>query len=139
MPDRDNQVVAGEPSGGTWHPVLNPGTGWFASKTSGWTADSFSDGLSVDFSSVVPAGTKAVRVYAFLSGTGGGLYYRKNGDTNISNTPIASGENSHGLFWLPANCGSLVAVWLSTSYVAQFAIYDVNIDLYISYPVEYML
>jgi len=129
--------VGGEDSGGTWHPVTNPSTGFLGAKTSGWTADSFSGGWQVDFSSVVPAGTKAVRVSMYISAALGDLYWRKDGDANISNTPGASGEWSHRV---QTNTNhTVVEVWLSAAYKAQFAVSNVNQDIYLAYPVEYMI
>jgi len=122
----------------TWKKITDPDTGWLSSKTAGWTADSFSGGLEVDFSSAVPAGTKAVRVMIQQSGTHSNIAYRKSGDTNISNTPIASQEWSHLL--LDTSFGRLpgAVIWLSSDYKAQFAVGDVNTDLSIAYPIEYL-
>lgn len=135
--------VAGEPSGGTWHKVADPSTGYFASKTAGWTADSFSGGLEVDFSAVVPAGTKAVRVTVVCNHLTalGSVFYRKSGDTNISNTPLASEENSHRLLTSESNgwSSAQAVIWLSSDYKAQFAVVHVDYDLWIAYPTEYLL
>jgi hypothetical protein len=122
----------------SWHKVENPGTGWFASKTAGWTADSFSGGLSVDFRSVVQAGTKAVRVGVYQITAVSNVYYRKSGDTNISNTPQADTEYSHIVNNL-LNALTPSVIWLSSDYKAQFAVTDVTTDLYIAYPVECLL
>jgi len=122
----------------TWHKITNPGTGWFASKTSGWTADSFSGGLEVDFSSVVPAGTKAVRCHVALGGTFSVVNYRPKDDSNISNTPYASSEWSS---WIMSSYdGSVQAVlWLSADYKVEFTVHNTATDLYVAYPIEYML
>jgi len=132
--------VSGEPSGGTWHKVSDPGLWWLASKQSGWTPDSFSGGLTVDFSAVVPAGTKAVRVAIWNGGAPSEIYWRKGNDGNISNTPGASGEFSH--FIMSANENATVGeIWLSASYTADFAATEAagETDLYLTYPVEYMI
>lgn len=137
------QPITGEPGGASWHKVANPTVGWFSSKTSGWTADSFSSGLTVDFSAVVPAGTRAVRAAcSFGGGTVGSFYSRKGSDTAISDTPVASTEYS-------CLIGSLVTtayatqvqcvIWLSSSYTADFAVSNTDLDLYVSYPLEYLL
>jgi hypothetical protein len=140
MPDRLKQVVASEPSGGTWHKVSDPTTGWLASKTSGWTPDSFSGGLTVDFSAGVPAGTKAVRVLVFNVITASTIYWRKGSDGNISNTPHASAEVSH-LIMTVDETAAVCEIWLSASYTADFAASEASglTDLYLAYPVEYML
>ena len=133
--------VVSEPSGGTWHKVANPPTGWLASKTTGWTADSFSGGLEVDFSTVVPAGTKAVSIVIRSLSAAGDTYHRKSGDTNISNTPNASGEHSHRAVTYVGSiyAADIITVWLSTDYKAQFAVTDINQDIYIAYPIAYLL
>jgi hypothetical protein len=134
--------VSGEPSGGTWHKVSNPATGNISSKTSGWTSDSFTGGLTVNFSSVVPTGTKAVRITVTMNAAQcTGTYYRKGSDANISNTPMASGEVSHCLFVAPVAGWMLcqVVVWLSSTYTADFSVDYDTADLYISYPVEYLI
>jgi len=120
----------------SWHKFEDPATGWLASKTSGWTADSFSGGLEVDFSAIVPVGTKAVRVVFYQTISLSSTYWRKSGDTNISNTPNATGEFSH---YVNVNdyLGQ-IGVWLSSDYKVQFAAADVSVDLYISYPVEWL-
>ena len=140
------QPVTAEPGGATWHKVANPATGWFASKTSGWTADSFSSGLTVDFSAVVPVGTKAVRVFVYIqAGAAAYAYSRKGSDTNISNTPGASSEFSHRIMHFPIGDGGAliggaqVVVWLSAAYTADFAVGDTSNDLYVAYPLEYLL
>ena len=81
--------------GGTFtdEKITDPSTGWKASQTSGWTADSFSGGLTVTFD--VPRGTKRVACVVRIATTASLCYWRENGDTNISNTPNASNEHSH--------------------------------------------
>jgi len=127
-----------EPSGGTWHKIANPPTNWIASKTSGWTVDSFSGGLEVDFSNVVPAGTKAVRVIVAQSQTQDYIYWRKSGDSNISNTPYDSREVSHLVMFGDDDVAQAV-IWLSGSYKAQFAVINTSAALYVAKPVEYLL
>jgi len=120
-----------------WVKIADPPTGWLAIKTSGWTADQFTPGgLEVDFSSVVPVGTKAVRVNIVQLTVASYLFYRKSGDTNISNTPGASGEESHQIGW---GGRRLMEIWLSSGYKAQFAVTDTGTDIYVAYPVEYLL
>lgn len=121
----------------TWKKFENPSTGWLASKTTGWTADSFSGGLEVDFSSVGPAGTKAIRVQISQSGTVGSIYHRKSGDTNISNTPNTSSEFSHRIMGSADGVAQTV-IWLSSDYKAQFAVTNTGTDLYIAYPMDHM-
>lgn len=127
--------------GPTWKKFSDPSTGWLASKTSGWTADSFSGGLEVDFSSVVPAGTKAVRVPILTDSVNTAFYWRKSGDSNISNTPNASNEYSHRSDYGSGTYfeGKQHVIWLSSTYKAQFAVANASLDLYVAYPVEYLL
>jgi hypothetical protein len=146
MPDRLNQVVANEPSGGTWHKVADPAVGWLSSKTSGWTADRFTSatgGFEVDFSGVVPVGTKAVRavMYAWCDVDGHYVYARKEGDANISNTPNASTEYSHiiDLQYSVQYKARQVVLWLSINRKAEIAVTHVNYDIYVSHPLEYMI
>ena len=131
------QPVASEPSGGTWHKFADPATGWKASKTTWATPDSFSDGLEVTFSEV-PAGAKAVRVLIYQSTTFSNVYYRKSGDANISNTPNATLEVSHQV-GTESDRAALTPIWLSADYKAQFTVVNVLTDLYIAYPVEYLI
>jgi len=121
-----------------WHKIADPAIGWLASKTTGWTADSFSGGLEVDFSAVVPVGTKAVRVFIRNSTDTGTIYYRKWGDPNISNTPEASGEESHGLARVGAGYYFVAVLWLSSDYKVQIAVTNTAQDIYIAYPVEWL-
>jgi hypothetical protein len=120
----------------TWHLIEDPGTDWFASKTSGWTGDSFSGGLEIDFSTVVPIGTKAVEVVFYQSTSGGITYWRKSGDANISNTPHASKEYSHIVARSESTAYYAKAIlWLSDDYKVQIAAQDTAQDVYFSYPV----
>ena len=129
-----------ETGGATWHKVADPTVGWLASKTSGWTADNFSSGLEVDFSSVVPAGTKAVRVFLQFVNAGGRVYARKAGDSNISNTPDTSTEYSaQVLYGDNSGHGAQVVLWLSSGYKVDIAVTSTSQDVYVAYPVEYLL
>ncbi len=126
-----------------WHYIDNPPTGWLASKTSGWTADKFctpNEGdtpvFEIDFSSAVPTGTKAVRVLLYQTGTINNIYWRKAGDTNIANTPHASGEYSHTIFGGHDDRAQAV-IWLSASYKAQFSTVTTSQGMYVAYPMEY--
>ena len=126
-----------------WHKVEDPGTGWLASKTATWTADRFttaSGGMAVDFSSVVPGGTKAVLVSIDCATAMGFVYARQWGDTEISNTPNASSEFSAFAFSAPAvTYVARVPMFLSTDYKAEIAVTSVSQDIYVSYPVAYMI
>ena len=129
-----------EPGMGEWHKVENPGTGYLASKTSGWTADRLSTatgGLAVDFSAVVPAGTRAVLVNVLSATTASSVYTRAKGDTEISNTPHASSEFSAAVAL--ATGRYRVPLLLSDAYEAEFAVANTGTDLYISYPTWYLL
>ena len=142
MANSFQQPIATEPGGATWHKITNPGTGYFAEDNSP-DADSFSGGLRVDFSTLVPVGTKAVRVTVRLRDTGSApaLYYRKDGDANISNTPHASQEYSHAIIEMTAETTmkSQVVLWLSSAYKVQFASRYNTGDIHIAYPIEYLL
>ena len=120
-----------------WHKFNDPTTGWKASKVA-WPlgADNFVDGLEVTFSGV-PAGAKAIRVTIAQETTQGSIYYRKSGDTNISNTPHAASEVSYRLMDIEDDTIQVV-IWLSSDYKAQFTVGNVLTDLYIAYPIEYL-
>jgi len=126
-----------EAIGSGWHKIANPPTGWKASKTSWATADNFDQGLEVTFSEV-PAGAKAVRCVYHKGATAGYIYWRKSGDTNISNTPHASNEYSHAPFTLELYRG-IAVFWLSSDYKVQFTVANSGTDLYIAYPTEYLI
>ena len=134
------QPIDAEPGGGQWHLIANPGTGWLASKTAGWTADRLSTatgGMGVDFSSVVPVGTRAVLVNV-RNDNSGNLFYRAKGDTEISNTPSGSSEYSHQIRY--GGAGQHVnQLWLSTGYEIEIAVTGTTQDVYVAYPIEYML
>jgi len=139
--------VGGEDSGGTWHPITNPTVGIFASKTVGWTADRFtqaSGGWELDFSALVPAGTKAIKVHLQAASTSSHIVMaRKKGDPNISNTPVAATEWSTLIATIPASglyWGAQVTLWLSNDYKVEIAVSHANVDIIlISYPRAYMI
>ena len=134
------QPIDAEPGGGQWHKFEDPGTGWFATKVAGWTADQFTPGgLEVDFGPVKREGMRAVRVFIVIESAVEVALWRKSGDTNISNTPFASSEFSHELLWQGGSDRGQCVIWLSSDYKAQFAVTGVNADLYIAHPVEYLL
>ena len=120
-----------------WYKFADPATGWKASKTTWATADDFDAGLEVTFSEV-PAGAKAVRVLIYQSTTFSNVYYRKSGDANISNTPNATLEVSHQV-GTESDRAALTPIWLSADYKAQFTVVNINTNLYIAYPIEYLL
>ena len=120
-----------------WYKFADPATGWKASKTTWATADDFDAGLEVTFSEV-PAGAKAVRVLIYQSRTFSNVYYRKSGDANISNTPNATLEVSHQV-GTEEDRAVLTPIWLSADYKAQFTVVNINTNLYIAYPAEYLL
>jgi hypothetical protein len=125
--------------GSMWRKITDPPTGWLATKSGAWTADQFDPGgWEVDFSAIVFAGTRAVECLLYQYTTLGGVYYRKKGDANISNTPAASGEKSH---YLLTSANSIVpaVIWLSADYKAEFAVTNTDTDLAISFPVVYLL
>jgi len=121
----------------SWHKIANPSTGYMAEKTTWASADSFSAGLEVTFTGI-PTGTKAVRVMFTQMTHDGGVYYRKSGDTNISNTPSADTERSHELSYNTFEIMQCV-IWLSSDYKAQFTVAHTDIDIYISHPIEYLI
>jgi len=116
--------------GRTWQKVDDPSTATIASKTSGWSADSFSGGLSVDVSSYVPVGTVAVIIAIIQAGTKEDVYIRPDGDTNISNTPAAGAEN-HARIMRVEDEQYNGFVWLSADYKFQIAVTNVNTDIYV--------
>jgi len=125
---------------GEWKPVENPGTGWLASKTAGWTADRLSTatgGMAVDFSSVVPAGTRAVKVVV-LQATPSSVWSRAAGDTEISNTPSASSEWSAYIMSSSENL-KVSDLALSTDYRAEIAVSNTATDISVAYPRWYSL
>ncbi len=145
MANSFQQPIATEPGGATWHKYDDPTAGYIGTKTTWATADSFTAGLEIDFgiAGVKREGMKAVRCNIRGAGTGDYpiYFYRKSGDTNISNTPNASGESSHELFRCNADkiTSRQCVIWLSADYKAQFTVRYTTQDIYISYPIEYLL
>ncbi len=139
--------IDAEPGGGQWHKFEDPGTGWFASKTAGWTADQFTPGgFEVDFGSIKREGMKAVRVLVVIFSPASAfsvLFYRPSGDLDISNTPAASSEYSHAIARAEVNGLTnyrQVVMWLSSDYKIQLAVSaDTGADVFVAYPIEYML
>jgi hypothetical protein len=130
----------------TWRKVTNPGTGWLASKTSWTAADNFDSGWEVNFSGLVPVGTKAVRCFVLIEDTSAStstVFWRKANDSNISNTPNASGEVSHRFSHHYDSShnyyGYQMVLWLSDDYKVDFAVSATSVDLYIAYPMEVLL
>jgi hypothetical protein len=120
--------------------VPNPTVSWAFLKTTGWTVDNFTTGsLVCDFSAIVSPGTKAILVYIYCNFVAGGnVAARKYGDSNISNTPFASGENSHFIITNGASgtaTGAQVKLYLSDDYKCQITV-SANIYVYISSPIE---
>ena len=95
----------------------------------------------MDFSDTVPAGTKAVRVVMHKADAQSHMFWRKSGDSNISNTPNASSEWTHRLYNSAAyevNCSKQVVLWLSSDYKVQISSSATGTDLYVSYPLGYL-
>lgn len=140
-----------DPEGGLWYRIANPGTGFFASKTSGWTADRFtaaSGGFEVSFASLVasgvlPAGVKAVRAVVTAGGGAlGDVYARAAGDSNISNTPVASQEYACFVGSTVTTAYAIrqqTVLRLSADYKVEFAVSNTALAVYIAYPLEYLL
>jgi len=131
--DGTNWIKCNEPY---WHKFDNPGVGSFDSKVDVWNVDNFTTGLTVTYT-MMPIGSVALKeVCQQSSGVVGNIYYRKNGDTNISNTPVATGEASH----LISNInGALQTVmYFSYDFKVQFAVSSNAVDLYLFHPIEYL-
>ena len=123
----------------SWHKFADPTAGAYkASKTAGWTADDFTTGSLVVTFSEVPTGATAVRVITYIGGTASGVYYRPSGDTNISNTPHASGELTNKI-GLATGVLQQVVMWLSADYKVQITVQNTATDVYLAYPSEYLL
>ena len=126
-----------------WHKISDPTTGWKATKTTGWTADQFTPGgLEVTFSTL-PIGSLAADIMMdFLDTIQYGIAaWRKSGDANISNTPVASTESSHQVLYIEAANGHLrdqIIVWLSSGLKTEFATRFNTGDLNVSYPISYL-
>lgn len=120
-----------------WHKFANPSLDWKASKAAGWTADQFTPGgLEVTFSEA-PLGSLAVRVDILNQTTAGAIFYRKEGDANISNTPVTTLESSHRIGYALIEERQVVT-YLSNDQKIEIAVQDVNQDLNIAYPIEYL-
>lgn len=123
-----------------WYPIINPGLSWFANKTSWSGVNSFVTAgyyLELDFSSIVPVGTRAVIVTLNNLGDGGWVYWKAEGDTNISNTPHSDEELSHGQGWSGSTIGQTVQVAIninSSTRKARMTVATATQDIYISYP-----
>jgi hypothetical protein len=133
------QPKANEPGGATWHPIADPGTGWFATKTSWSGTDNFSShGFTVDFSSVVPKGTVAVWVNVVeTEATNIGIFWRPYNDSDINNNPQSAGEQSHVFKQYPGSQHQKL-FWLNDLKM-EVTTEDTDVDLYISYPFAYLL
>jgi len=118
-----------------WHKFDDPATGTKASKL--WAAnwDDFSAGLSVTFSEA-PIGSLAVRCSITKDATTI-VYYRKSGDSNISNTPQASQEYSHRI-GSGGTDTKLLVFWLSSGRAVQITISSGAITIYVPYPIGYL-
>lgn len=126
----------------TWHKPVNPATGWLASKTSWAVADQFTpNGLTVDFSPVLPLGSLAARsiTYVVNSATADYSYWRKAGDTNISNTPVTSQEYSHQIVATTIPGSPPMSLWLSSAYAVEMTVAYSDADIYVAQPAEYLL
>jgi hypothetical protein len=130
--------VAGEPSLGTWHPILDPSTGYLATKTAGWTADRFtaaSGGMEVDFTGTIPVGAYAVLVSILQATDAGITFARREGDPNVSNTPVTNDEYSQVV------CSQIgryrMVLFLSANQKAEIAVASATEDISISYPCAY--
>jgi len=120
-----------------WHKISDPTVDTKASKTAGWTADQFTPGgLEVTFSEA-PIGTIAIRSAIQEASTLSAVYWRKSGDSNISNTPNASLEYSHRLL-ISGGAFLQAEIWLNSALQAQFAVVNVDTDLLVYYPMGYL-
>ena len=135
-----NWIKCNEPY---WHKFSDPATGSKSSKTSAWNVDTFSGGIEITFSEA-PIGSIAVRDLSQLIGEAAGdsIFYRKSGDSNISNTPHASVEFSHRMFYTIIGVNEvdskLAVYYLSDDLKVQFASRNATGDFYIYYPIEYL-
>lgn len=120
-----------------WHKVSDPTVGWKATKVAGWTADQFTPGgLSVTFSTL-PIGALAGKMQVRQLTTPSGVFWRKNGDANISNTPDATLEYTHQILG-SLDMMDICDIWVDSTKIAEFAITHVDTDLYVSYPMFYL-
>ena len=120
-----------------WHQIAAPTAAWLASKTTWATADSFTAGLEVDFSSYVPAGTTMIMCVVKLLTANGIVCVRPaDDDTYCKNTPIANGENFSRIQYIAGDTGQVI-VPLNEDLVCQFTVQLVTQDLYVSRPTHY--
>ena len=119
-----------------WHKFVDPATGFTITKTSGWSADSFTGGLEATFS-VSPIGSLAVWIVAAQASTLNNVWWRKSGDSNISNTPSTTLETSHQIFTGTYDFANVI-VWMSTDLKTQFAVGNTGVDLSIAAPMQYL-
>ena len=134
MPDGTNWIKCNEPY---WHKFSNPAQGQVGNKSAGWTADQFTPGgFEVTFSTP-PIGSLAVRCPVQQQVGFGRVWYRKDGDTNISNTPSASSEGSHRI--MTDQDGLISAcLWMSSDLKIEIAVSNVNQDIFVWMPIEYL-
>jgi hypothetical protein len=118
-----------------WFDVVNPAVGWFASLSTGWSADTW---RTIDFSAVVTAGTKKVKVAAYFTQSAGYLWFnRKYADSNISNTPNAATEYAKIIGMAASGTNYQADVWeleLDANYKTDIACGTASAVLYLSYP-----
>jgi hypothetical protein len=122
-----------------WHRVADPtpGAAWPFIKTS-WsgTNDFDSHGWTLDYSSYVTPGTKAIRVTIYQTGSNDGWYWRPYGDTNISNTPASSPTELTQLVAITGDAILQIVIYLSSDYKFEITAANAAIDLYVSAPIE---
>ena len=130
--DGTNWIKCNEPY---WHKFNNPGTGDKTTQTAGWTANQFTPGGFEVTYSEAPIGAVKVESNILQGGTKGVVYYRKSGDSNISNVPTM--ETSHRVLDVDTR-QTMVGFWLSDDRKIELAVSNVNTDLFMSYPSEYL-
>jgi hypothetical protein len=122
----------------TWHKIDVPTNGWALSKTGAWTAGKFEvaqGGAEIDFSSVITAGATRVKCFA-RSGSSTKSYVaaRAKGDTDYA----ASGGFTYSspIYFAMILCDgdAQVEIPLNEDGIAEFAVGNAAVDLYISYP-----
>ena len=65
------------------------------------------------------------------------VYYRKSGDTNVSNTPNANVEYSHRI-GTGATTTKMVVFWVSSGLSIQITIHAGAVTVATAYPIEYL-
>jgi hypothetical protein len=102
MPDRLNQVVPGEPSGGTWHDVASPNNAWLINGqlvvVGTWCTATFPIGGAAGD---CPIGTKKVKCFVQFTSPAAGadnMSYRLFGvgGTNISRNILTAATSGWG-------------------------------------------